>query len=261
MIIKTSDIISPILTKCYNKSKTSQLFPMSLKKADILPIHKKDEKFLAKNYRPISLLPAVSKIYEKNMYEEIIEFIEKSLSPYLFGFRKGHSTEQCLLVMLETWKVSLDENGYVGAILTDLSKAFDCLNHDLLIAKLDAYGFNRESLSFVQSYLKNRVQRTKVGSNYSMWLKIKYGIPQGSILGPLLFNIFMNDIFYFIKDASIASYADDTTPNSTNKHLSKLLDTLKQETNLLLKWFTLNEMKPNADKCHLMITNSHLHVY
>lgn len=101
------------------------------------------KKTLAKNYRPVSLLPAASKIFERNMYNEIIDFIEKSLSPYLFGFRKGHSTEQCLLVMLEAWKKALDENGYAGAILTDLSKAFDCLNHDLLIAKLDAYGFSK----------------------------------------------------------------------------------------------------------------------
>ena len=94
------------------------------------------------------------------MYNEIIEFVETSLSPYLFGFRKGHSTEHCLVVMLEAWKKSPDDKGASGAVLTDLSKAFDCLNHDLLIAKLGAYGVSHDALKFIRSYLKERKQRT-----------------------------------------------------------------------------------------------------
>ena len=223
--------------------------------ADVLPIHKKDEKTLAKNYRPVSLIPVVSKLFERNMYKEIFEFIENSLSPYLFGFRKGHSTEQCLVVMLETWKIALDEKGYAGAILTDLSKAFDCLNHDLLIAKLNAYGFSQDALKFIRSYLKDRKQRTKVGTAFSKWLEIKYGVPQGSILGPLLFNIFLNDLFFFIKDIYLANYADDNTTYATNKDISILLKTLEEETSILLNWFTNNEMKPNTDKCHLIVAN------
>ena len=223
--------------------------------ADVVPIHKKNEKTLAENYRPVSLIPVVSKLFERNMYTEIINFIENSLSPFLFGFRKGHSTEQCLVVMLEAWKKALDDKEYAGAILTDLSKAFDCLNHDLLLAKLDAYGFSNEALKFISSYLKDRKQRTKVGSAFSKWMDIKYGVPQGSIIGPLLFNIFLNDIFYFVKDICIANYADDNTPYATNKVITKLLKTLESETNILLDWFTINEIKPNADKCHLLMAN------
>ena len=114
------------------------------------------------------------------MHTEIIDFIENSLSPFLFGFRKGHSTEQCLVAMLEAWKLALDNTGYAGAILTDLSKAFDCLQHDLVIAKLDAYGFSQDALKFICSYLKNRKLRTKVGSAYSKWQEIKHGVPQES---------------------------------------------------------------------------------
>ena len=179
--------------------------------ADVIPIHKKDETTLLKNYRPVSLIPVVSKLFERDMYNQLLTYIDKLMPPCLFGYRKGHSTEQCLTVMLEIWEKALDGKGTAGAILTDLSKAFDCLNHNLLLAKLDAYGFDKTTLKFIQNYLKNRKQRTKVNSSFSQWLELKYGVPQGSIFGPLLFNIFINDMFFSIKDANIANYADDNT--------------------------------------------------
>ena len=182
--------------------------------------------------------------------------MENYLSPYLFGFRKAHSTEQCLNTMLENWKKALDCNKKVEAVLTDLSKAFDCLNHDLLIAKFEAYGFNIEALTFIQDCLSNRSQRTKVNSEYSSYRDIKYGVPQGSILGPDLFNIFLNDIFFFVKDSKITNYADDNNLYATEDSVEKLLETLERETNILLDWFKCNEMKSNTDKCHLIIINN-----
>ena len=253
ILIKTNDIVSSHLSNFFNKSKNIQHYPTMLKVADVTPLHKKDEKTLTKNYRPVSLIPIVSKLYERNMYNQIIDYIQTHLSPYLFGFRKGHSTEQCLVIMLEEWKKQLDKKYNAGAILTDLSKAFDSLNHDLLIAKLSAYGFDKESLEFINSYLKERKQRTKVGTYYSTWKSIKCGVPQGSILGPLLFNIFLNDIFYFIRSVYIANYADDNTLYATENNVKSLLKTLELETNLLLDWFRINEMKPNEDKCHLLV--------
>ena len=115
----------------------------------MIPSHKQLERTSVKNYRPISLLPCISKLYERDMYNQIKCYMENYLSPYLFGFRKAHSTEQYLNTMLENWKKALDCNKKVGAVLTDLSKAFDCLNHDLLIAKSEAYGFNKEALTFI----------------------------------------------------------------------------------------------------------------
>ena len=253
ILARSADIVSEFLAEIYNSSINHNDFPQSLKLADVKPIHKKDERTLMNNYRPISLLPSVSKIFERNMYTQILSYIERFLSPYLFGFRKGHSTEQCLMVMLEFWKKALDKNKYAAAILTDLSKAFDCLNHELLIAKLHAYGFDINALKFLYSYLKKRKQRTKVDSSFSSWKEVKFGVPQGSILGPLLFNIFINDIFYFTQKTSIANYADDNTPYVTGNNLNDMLEILSSETSILFEWFRINEMKSNSDKCHLLV--------
>ena len=110
--------------------------------ADVTPIHEKEGRTLMKTYRSVSLIPTVSKLFERNMYNQILAYINKFLSPYLFGYRTGHRTEQCLIVMLEVWKKTLDGKNKAGGILTDLSKAFDCLNHKLLFAKLESYGFD-----------------------------------------------------------------------------------------------------------------------
>ena len=256
ILIGSQDIVCGPLSHIFNSSKGNCNFPQKLKLADVAPIHKKDETTSLKNYRPVSLIPVVSKLFERDMYNQIMSHIEKYLSPYLFGYRKGHSTEQCLTVMLELWKKALDRKGTAGAILTDLSKAFDCLNHDLLLAKLAAYGFDAEALLFIRSYLKDRKQRTKINGSFSSWLEIKYGVPQGSILGPLLFNIFINDMFFFIKDTHMANYADDNTLYSLNDNLEDLIETLERETTTILDWFRTNEMKPNDDKCHLIVCNN-----
>ena len=114
-------------------------------------------------------------------------------------FRKAHSTQHALLRLIQKWQAELDTGGYGGTTLMDLSKAYDCLSHDLLIAKLEGYGLDVGSLNFLLDYLSLRKHKTKVGSSYSKWFEICRGIPQGSILGPLLFSIFINDIFFFME--------------------------------------------------------------
>ena len=255
ILIGTNDIISGYFSDIYNASKNSNQFPSSLKTADVRPIHKEDELTSKNNYRPVSILPVLSKLYENIMNEQISSYIDKHLSPYLFGYRKGYGTQHCLLVMIEMWRKALDEKKVAGAILTDLSKAFDCLSHDLLIAKLEAYGFDISALKLIYDYLRNRIQRTKVNGGYSSWREILSGVPQGSILGPLLFNIFINDVFFFLNKTKITNYADDNSTYAIENDIMELLKTLESETCEVLNWFRVNEMKPNQGKCHLLVAD------
>ena len=187
---QNSDVFSNFLCNSFNNFIKLSTFPEILKHADITPLYKKGKKDIKGNYRPVSILPNLSKIFEKCMFEQMSQFFENIFSKYQCGFRKGFSTQQCLLAMLEKWKRSVDNSKMFGALLTDLSKAFDCLDHELLIAKLNAFGFSLTALNLVHNYLSNRKQRTKINSSYSSFLEITFGFPQGSILGPLLFSIF-----------------------------------------------------------------------
>ena len=162
------------------------------------PLFKKADPFDKVNYRPVSLLSHVSKVYERIIFNQINTYFEPYFSSFLTDFRKNHNTQHSLLKMLELWTESLDKGDSGGAIFIDLSKAFDTLNHVLLIAKLEAYGFSENSLNYIQSYLRTRLQRTNVNLNFSLWKDIFAGVPQGSILGPLMFNIYINDIFLFL---------------------------------------------------------------
>ena len=140
--------------------------------------------------------------------------------------------------------------------MTDLSKAFDCLSHDLLIAKLNAYGFDKNSLKLVYSYLSNREQRVKINDTYSSFREISFRVPQGSILGPLLFNIFICDMFYFLEDFGIANYADDSTPYSAKSNHKLVIEELEKSSSILFKWLQSNYMKVNTDKSHLLLSGN-----
>ena len=174
------------------------------------PAFKKEDELSKENYRPVNALSHASKIFERVVINQINLFLESKFSPQLTRFHKNYGIQNALLNMIEKWKHALDKGKKVGTIFMDLSKAFDTLNHNLLLAKLDAYGFSFNAIKFVQSYLSERFQRVNINNNFNEWCKILLGVPIGvSILGSLLFNIFINDIFYFIQDTYICNFADD----------------------------------------------------
>jgi hypothetical protein len=166
------------------------------------------------------------------------------INPYLCACKRGHGCQTTLLRLLEDWRNALDKNQYVAAVLMDLSKAFDCLPHDILLDKLSAYGMSTDSVSLLESYLSNRKQQIKINSILSSWSDIQKGVPQESILGPLHFNVFINDIFYFVKNGTLYNYADDNTFTLSYGHpdFNVLTSVLESEPNVLIDWFKVNKM-------------------
>ena len=246
-------IVCVPLTDCINASICNGIFPDVLKLAEVCPVFKKGDKFLKENYRPISILPSFSKVYERILYNQISAYFEKLFSQHLCGFRRKYSTQHALLRMLSHWHQCLDKSGVVGTILMDLSKAFDTLDHNLLLAKLFAYGVDKKSLRLLKCYLSNRYQRTKVGSSFSEWLEIVLGVPQGSILGPLLFNIFINDLLNIVEKTCICNFAaDDNTIYSCGTTVVNVMTNLQHDLAKVLSWFSSNQLVANPGKFQMM---------
>ena len=158
--------------------------------------------------------------------------------------------------MLEYWKSEVVKGKVFGALLTDLSKAFDCLSHEHLIAKLNAYGFSLPALKLVQNYLSKRQQITRINQSYSSWEEILFGVPQGSILGPILFNLFLSDLFLVVKDVNFANYADDNTIYQSANNVDDVINDLQLSAEKLFRWFSDNQMKGNTGKCHLIMSTN-----
>ena len=202
-----------VLTRIINQSLCTGIFPNSLKIAKIMPVFKKDDPHIADNYRPISLLPSISKVFEKVAYIQVYDYFmeKKLLYNSQYGFRKMHSTELAALEITDKIILHLDQGKLPLAIYLDLSKAFDTIDHSILLYKLQYYGIHGNAIEWFKSYLSNRKQYVEINGKTSPYANITTGVPQGSILGPLLFIIYMNDIASVTDHFHSVLYADDTS--------------------------------------------------
>ena len=183
--------------------------------------------------------------------------MDSFLSLHLCRYRKGFSTQTALSSLIEKWKAVLDRKRFSPAILMDLSKAFDIINHELLLEKLHAYGFSKGSLQVIFSYLSERWQHVKINSTFSSWSALLQGVPQGSFLWPLLFNIYLNDLFSALKEIDVCNFAENTTPFVCDMDLNIVIKKLEENSALALTGFECHHMKLSSDKCHLLVSGNH----
>ena len=255
-----TEIAEP-LTILYNKSIENGHFPNYLKLAKVIALFKKGNRFEPENYRPISLLNCFGKIFEKLLYKQFIQFIEKHniLYLYQFGFRHDFSTTLALIDTIDDIKFHLDKGEYVLGVFLDIRKAFDSINHAVMLEKLEHYGFRGHSLKFLQSYLTNRQQFTVVNGQNSVTLPTSCGVPQGSVLGPLLFLLYVNDIQYAVQDAKARLFADDTSLLIHDKNLQNLINNTELNMRKLQTWFVLNGLSLSLHKSNFIIFHKSRH--
>lgn len=249
----------PALTKVINQSINESTFPTVLKTAIVKPVFKSGDKLQVSNYRPISILPTISKVLEKVVAEQLMEHLDslEMLHPLQFGFRKHYSTETACSYFLEDVKSSLDGGGIVGAVFLDLRKAFDTVNHELLLCKLTKFGFHTSTINWIKSYLCDRQQCVIVNNVRSSLRACSLGVPQGSILGPLLFTLYINDL-PSVCAAKIIMYADDTVVFAHGRTVEEVAHKLSLEMVAISNWLKNSCLTLNVEKTVAMFFTNRL---
>lgn len=237
-----------------NDSITSAKVPICLKRAKVIPIYKSKEKDLLTNYRPISLLPSISKVLEKIIHKRVYAYLTSNnlLYPSQYGFRKGHSTAHAISEFLCKCVNAFEAREDTISVFLDLSKAFDTIDHKILLTKLEYYGIRGVALDWFRSYLSARMQYVSFGGQSSQLLGITCGVPQGSVLGPLLFIIYTNDLPNAVKDSNVILFADDTTLFSSSANQSALFNSVNGDLHSLSIWFATNKLALNVLKTNYM---------
>lgn len=255
-ILKISaPVIFKPITYIINLSIATCTFPDRMKEAKITPIYKKGDKSIPGNYRPISILPTLSKIFEKHLASQIRNYLNEFdlLVKEQSGFREHHSCMSALTKMTENWLSEMDKGNLTGAVFLDFSKAFDLVNHEILIQKLQLYNFDYSSVHLLRSYLENRRQEVRLGKYTSNKTELIAGVPQGSVLGPLLFILFINDMPLVIKQSIIDIFADDATLQNSSNRIDEISKNLQTDVNCIQTWCTQNDMVLNETKTKSMV--------
>ena len=234
-----------------------QKFPTLWKKAKVLPLHKKGDVLERKNYRPVSILSPVSKVLEKAIYDQLYSYFSKNkiFHSNVMGYRKNRSTETAILQMYDRWVRGAGQGNISGIVFLDLSAAFDLVDSKILIEKLKIYGLKEDFISWISCYLSERKQAVWIDHTLSDWLDVSVGVPQGSILGPLLFIIFANDLPYLLS-SNLDQYADDSTLSSVKSSVPEINLELNDDCQVVSTWMLKNHLCLNADKSGLMVAGT-----
>nr|CAH7768100.1 unnamed protein product [Callosobruchus chinensis] len=260
-ILKTiSNLIISPLTKLINTCIEQNEFPNSLKLAKVVPIYKKGSEEDPYNYRPISLIPIIAKIFEVLLKNQINKYFESNnlYSPVQFGYRGNTSATLAINYLSSIVNDALENHCFVFAEFHDLTKAFDCVQHNILLKKLKIYGFSKSSISLIHSYLSDRKQYVTYNGCSSKTSTIEHGVPQGSVLGPILFLIYINDLPACTSAKSIL-FADDTTTISTSQSCDVLLEQAESNRVELHNWFIRNKLTMNPDKTQSIVISTRPH--
>ena len=254
ILILINHLICDTLCKIFNMCITSGIHPDKLKLSHVIPVFKKGSRLLVSNYRPISLLSNLNKILEKIMHKRIYAFLEKYeiLYELQFGFRTGFSTTHALIHMTEAIRSALDSGSVTCGIFVDFQKAFDTVNHDILLKKLEHYGFRGVIGNWFRSYLSGRKQKVVINGFESESKDLLHGVPQGSVLGPILFLIYINDLHKCIKYSTTYHFADDTNLLNISKDYKSLQRKVNYDLFSLHKWLTANKISLNNGKTELI---------
>ena len=232
-------------------------FPSCWKLSKIIPLHKKQSQLKKENYRPVSILSPLSKVLEKVVYVQMYSYFEtkKLFHPSLHGYRDGRSTMTALLSMYDKWVSAANDGEVSGIVLVDLSAAFDLVPAGILLEKLKIYGLDQNFVGWIHSYLTDRYQSVWIDHTFSGFLRNDVGVPQGSLLGPLLFLIYFNDLPTFIQ-GQIDCYADDSTLGAQGTNVESIGDHLTTDCSSLRKWMDSNKFKLNSEKTHALVVGT-----